>query len=536
MYSRKSRILSARRKPSSTPSSHHPFSPRSLTIKMSRILPALDYINTLRDEEILQYREQTLRLLTRLERVIGLPPRTSLTPEEQHLPTVTSDRDDDTYIGKITEYSEILLNILKRRLSAIKKYAAPPVPEAVGEAPAKREDPRIVDVQVCEGAKTKTPIKKFRKALATRSLSIEFMEFQRARLNSSRVDKQIKEVSTAADQSQAAAMEEFVVLGNFCDRAMAKSMIRYGTKMLVLEGLYGHCGISALLWIAPSWTRIGYSEITIFLELLLQSPKYDDIRAAADELSCWYEECQVFYDQKCKSERVLPPASHSHQELRKREAGKFRQGGITKVTQSWKHRRLPRASKHLQDSGIQATRTGLLSLDSIPSDTAQAADLESPRSFPFYSSHTCTSEVSTDLWACIIDNEPFSDQQIQDNRFENATCAMNRNITLGDRDSTISYDTPRSPCEEDFDTTYSKQPGHGVHRGPRNHICPATNMANFFHSTDLVDFTPSPIHPTDIAHFAGTLIHSASTVELTKIGSTHGNNTTKRSEKRVSHR
>lgn len=296
--------------------------------------------------------------MTRLERVLGLPQRTSLavcparSPAEQHLPTATRDRDNSSYSTRITEYSDILLNVLKKRLDTVEEYAAQPVHDAVGEAPGKCEDPRIVDVQVCEGAKTKTPIKMFRKGLATRSLSIEFMEFQRTRLNSSRVDTQIKNISTAADQSQDAAMETFVALGNFSDQDRAKSMIRYGTKMLVLEGLYGHCGISALLWIAPSWTRIGYSEITIFLELLFQSPEYDDVRTAAEELRCWYEKCQVFYDQKCKSERVIPPASKRRLGLRKRKAGKSRGGLNAKVTKSWKHR--PLASKGMQNGGTVA--------------------------------------------------------------------------------------------------------------------------------------------------------------------------------------
>jgi hypothetical protein len=81
-------------------------------------------------------------------------------------------------------------------------------------------------------------------------------------------------------------------------------MITSGTKMLVLEGLAGSCGISSLLWKVPSWSKLSYPELPVLLELLLQMPEYDRVRTTAEDLTGWYEQCQDVYDQNIYAQRA----------------------------------------------------------------------------------------------------------------------------------------------------------------------------------------------------------------------------------------
>lgn len=75
--------------------------------------------------------------------------------------------------------------------------------------------------------------------------------------------------------------------------------------MLVLEDLFGSCGISSLLWRVPRWSKLlGYPALPVFLELFLQMPKYKRICTAAEDLTEWYEQCQELYDQNIAAQRA----------------------------------------------------------------------------------------------------------------------------------------------------------------------------------------------------------------------------------------
>lgn len=155
----------------------------------------------------------------------------------------------------------------------------------------------IVDVRIYDNADKRTETLRFRRLLAIRSFGLEFRGFQRQKLTAARADIQINHLLSSADQFQVGSVKDFICSkDNIFDRDRVKKMLHEGTKLAVLEDLYGHCGISAVLWLAPSWIRLSYQDLPIFLEMLLQDPEYGSFKTASGELDDWFERCQIRYD------------------------------------------------------------------------------------------------------------------------------------------------------------------------------------------------------------------------------------------------
>jgi hypothetical protein len=104
------------------------------------------------------------------------------------------------------------------------------------------------------------------------------------------------------------------------DEATAKKMVYEGTKLVVLEGLYGHCGISAVFWLSPSWVRLSYQDFPIFLELLLQDPEYDPVKTAMEELADWFERCYELMTPRKRSRHPKISSISNHETLKRRNA------------------------------------------------------------------------------------------------------------------------------------------------------------------------------------------------------------------------
>jgi hypothetical protein len=241
---------------------------------------------------------------------------------EQLQETIAHGVVNENHSNNISRCERVLC-IIERRFSDIEQYAQQSAKEAVGDAPEGSGDLRIIDAQICNHPPERARLLvKFRKMLAVRSLGSEFKRFQETRLHCSRVDVQVNKLSGTAQQNQDGAIEGFIeTKRHISDRRTAASMIKSGTKLLVLERLYGHCGISAILWVASSWTKLNYSDLPIFVEMLSQAPKYANIRMTVEKLDDWYEQCQAVYDR-----RVLPRQT------------KGRKRGIEKVKTSQKLR------------------------------------------------------------------------------------------------------------------------------------------------------------------------------------------------------
>jgi hypothetical protein len=116
---------------------------------MSDILTALDSLSAGNDEEIAQYREQTLLAIQRLKRALALPQSIQLSAETSTGDALSSSASHQTAPDlDLTIRCEKILRVIKNRLGAIKKYAKQPDRDAVPEASYKKEDRRIVDVQI----------------------------------------------------------------------------------------------------------------------------------------------------------------------------------------------------------------------------------------------------------------------------------------------------------------------------------------------------------------------------------------------------
>ncbi|OGM39215.1 hypothetical protein ABOM_012195 [Aspergillus bombycis] len=244
------------------------------------------------------------------------------------------------------------------------------VKEAVAKASHKNEDPRIVDVQIYSGAKEKPEFMRFRRAMAIRSISLEYMQFQQDQIGFSRVDLQAIELSSAADQTQQGTIDQFIAFNRsradifsrrIKDAQVAKMMIKDGTKMLVLERLYGHCGITAVLWLIPSWTKLRYPDLPTFLELLCQNPEYHRIHATAEDLVDWYDECQTLYDENTAVQQLASPRVTS-QPIRLQQATtrivKYQKNSTGKVANNRKSRSSTRPFQQSKHSFHKTRQTG----------------------------------------------------------------------------------------------------------------------------------------------------------------------------------
>ncbi|BDD62976.1 hypothetical protein MAP00_007926 [Monascus purpureus] len=228
---------------------------------ISDILTALDSLSAGNEEEIAQYREHTL-----------------LATRSRNIPLSA-----DTSTGDALSSS--------KRLGAIERYAKQPHRDAVGEASYKKEKRRIVDVDDDEPKETELKIR-FRALLEIRSFGLAFRKFQRKERNEARADTQVNHLLSSADKFKIGRMKDFIESEDYIiDKATTRKMIHEGTKLIVLEGLYGHCGISAVFWITPSWVRLSYQDFPTFLELLLQDPEYAPVKTAMEELADWFEDC-----------------------------------------------------------------------------------------------------------------------------------------------------------------------------------------------------------------------------------------------------
>ncbi|RWQ95422.1 hypothetical protein C8Q69DRAFT_252799 [Paecilomyces variotii] len=265
---------------------------------MSGFQLALDYIDAGSEEEILQHRERALDAIKKLEKALGLTQRV-----EPGLPSDSISIEPDVE-QRPQQLSEKILARIDKNLVSTVSYARKSPETAVAPAPQKREDPRIIDAQIYYGARKKTTSMMFRTALAIRSISMEFARFQYYRRGYSRVARQVNRLSAKADQTQEATIGDFIKENHIADHRTFERMITSGTKMLVLEGLSGSCGISSLLWKVPSWSKLSYPELPVLLELLLQMPEYDKVRTTAEDLTGWYEQCQDVYDQNIYAQRA----------------------------------------------------------------------------------------------------------------------------------------------------------------------------------------------------------------------------------------
>ncbi|KAH1274099.1 hypothetical protein KXW98_008308 [Aspergillus fumigatus] len=244
---------------------------------MSGFQLALDYIDAGSEEEILQHRERALDAIKKLEKALGLIQRV-----EPGLPSNSISVEPDVE-QRPQQLSEKILTRIDKNLASIVSYARKSPETAVAPAPQKREDPRIIDAQIYYGARKKTTSMMFRTALAIRSISMEFARFQHYRRGYSRVARQVNRLSAKADQTQEATISDFIKENHIADHRTFERMITSGTKMLVLEGLFGSC---------------------VLLELLLQIPEYDKVRTTAEDLTGWYEQCQDVYDQNIYAQRA----------------------------------------------------------------------------------------------------------------------------------------------------------------------------------------------------------------------------------------
>lgn len=148
-----------------------------------------------------------------------------------------------------------------------------------------------MDVDDDEPKETELKIR-FRALLEIRSFGLAFRKFQRKERNEARADTQVNHLLSSADKFKIGRMKDFIESEDYIiDKATTRKMIHEGTKLIVLEGLYGHCGISAVFWITPSWVRLSYQDFPTFLELLLQDPEYAPVKTAMEELADWFEDC-----------------------------------------------------------------------------------------------------------------------------------------------------------------------------------------------------------------------------------------------------
>ena len=120
------------------------------------------------------------------------------------------------------------------------------------------KDPRIGDAQIYGNAHYKSQRIKLRKALASRSINLEFMRFQQARFAPSNVKSQTRYLFNVRPSYQPTLRAFLETKQDVSNVQIIKDMIREGTKVLTSEDFCVQGGISAALGFTASWITLCY--------------------------------------------------------------------------------------------------------------------------------------------------------------------------------------------------------------------------------------------------------------------------------------
>ena len=211
-----------------------------------------------------------------------------------------------------------LLQDLRESLPDIEKYLGKDPTAAVGSPPWQQKDRRLTDIQVVTNRDLSQQTR-FRAFLAYRSFALEFDAWQRQTKAPSRVNRLAADVSRSR-QIKGGQINMFIAANGY-PRKETGTAITCGTKILIVERLVGHHGISALLAFQPrNFGRLKYSDLPELGSSLgaagesegehrdnsgLREPKGDNedargglrgITRLAEESSEFLDTCQTIYN------------------------------------------------------------------------------------------------------------------------------------------------------------------------------------------------------------------------------------------------
>lgn len=182
-------------------------------------------------------------------------------------------------------------------LGRIEKYLSKVCNEGATSEPAwRKDDPRIVDLQIAGDSKPSANIK-FRRGLSQRSLAIEFDDWEWKTHRTSI----LKERATNPSVEPSRKLGHITGFLNanrhrFHNLVAARAGIEHGLKLLVSETLLGGIGYSAILIFRYGKFRaVKYAE---FNDLKDAIKKSNSIKKLAEQKADWFGQCQSIYDGK----------------------------------------------------------------------------------------------------------------------------------------------------------------------------------------------------------------------------------------------
>lgn len=196
--------------------------------------------------------------------------------------------------------SESLIEMLRDRYHSIKVYLNKEPSDAVcGGTTWLDEDPRIVELCMSEKDGPSDQLT-YRKQLSRRSLAKDFIEWEREKFKTSRVQQLVENPSDKGSQGHLRTFLE--ESSGIINKNRAFKGIRHGIKLLFIETQLGLSGISALLaFTFTNFRDLNYEKVPPFVRRLQHCR---DLLDLAQQKTSWFETCVEYYESMFYIERL----------------------------------------------------------------------------------------------------------------------------------------------------------------------------------------------------------------------------------------
>lgn len=159
-------------------------------------------------------------------------------------------------------------------------------------------DLRLLDVQHAEAHRDDQT--RFRKGLGERSLGLQFREWEMQTFRRSRLDDLCKDPGDC--NAGEGNITEFIKVQGFPEKSYVQKAIRNGTRLLLLDHLFGTAGASAVVSFAPSLFReVSYPNLKNLADSMRQNAWITGLMSTVEP---WIADCWAVYDGKC-SDAIL---------------------------------------------------------------------------------------------------------------------------------------------------------------------------------------------------------------------------------------
>lgn len=188
-----------------------------------------------------------------------------------------------------------LLDALESSRKTIEEYTTLPTDRAVVRSVDWADvDVRVHDIRL--GATRHDKMTKFRKGLGERSLALQYHEWELQEFQCSRLGELCKDPGNYK-KGMDGNIADFIASHNLPDIDCVGKGIRHGTKLLLLEKLFGTPGTSAILFFAfGKFREVRYPEMKDLAGSMRENVWIAEL---VHKVQPWFEDCCSRYRGRC---------------------------------------------------------------------------------------------------------------------------------------------------------------------------------------------------------------------------------------------